>query len=147
MPAVVRLLALWLIALSIPVQGMAAVVMPLCPPAHHSDGLPAPDRLADPHGADAPAALSVDHAAHPGTTADRFAHPAHDHGTAPDGPGHAGHSMLECCSAACALSGVVPPNLVMQAPASCAAPPHAVAPLHLGVTPDGLDRPPKSILA
>ena len=145
--AFVRSVVMWLIALAIPVQGMAAVVTPLCLPAHHSDGSSMAHRLVGHRGVAAHAALAGDHAAHHGAASDHDTGAAHDHLTAPDETGHAGHAMLECCSAACAMSGVMPPSLAARASACSVAPPHAVAPLHLGVTPDGLDRPPKPIVA
>lgn len=140
MLTVARSLVMWLIALAIPVQGMAAVATPPCPPAHHSHGSPSPHRHVGHHDAASPAAQAVDHAT------DHGAGPAQHVASAPDETGHAGHSMLECCSAAGAMYGVMPPSFAAWVPA-CSRPPQAVEPLRLGIAPDGLDRPPKPNLA
>ena len=69
-----------------------------------------------------------------------------DHDAAGDS-GHAGHALLKCCSAACALAAVMPASTVTRAQARSPAPLHPVARIYRSVTPDGLDRPPKSFLA
>ena len=123
-----------LIVLAIPVQGMAAVVMPLCLPAPHGDASMAIDRLAD-RSADHHHAAASHHAAGQGDEA------------TPDEPAHSGHDMLKCCSAACSMVALTTPPLAVGLQARPPAPLHPVAQLYSGVTPDGLDRPPKFILA
>ncbi|MEP7283942.1 MAG: hypothetical protein ABI696_18340, partial [Rubrivivax sp.] len=46
MSVVFRTVVMWLVALAIPAQGMAAVVVPLCPPGHHAPGSAELDRVA-----------------------------------------------------------------------------------------------------
>ncbi|MDH4053146.1 MAG: hypothetical protein OEU93_16360 [Rubrivivax sp.] len=131
----VKVVAMWLIALAIPVQGMAAVVMPLCAPAHHAD--------LQAVGAKVAAADLAQHH-HAGMT--HAAPTDQDAGAAGDDAGHIGHPMLKCCSAACAMAAVMPANLDVRAQARSPAPQHPVAQIYRGITPDGLDRPPKSFL-
>jgi hypothetical protein len=135
MSRVVKTVVMWLIALAIPAQGMAAVVMPFCSPTHHMDTRV---RL-DPHTAHrshaAGMAAQADHEMHQGPAA------------TPDGVKPAGHPMLKCCSAACAMAAVIPQTLAQHVRARPPLPQQPVARLHPGVTPEGLDRPPKTVLA
>lgn len=120
---------MWLIALAIPMQGMAAVVMPQCPPAQHAVAPGTSERFADERAAD--------HAASSG----------HQDGTAHGESGHSDHGVLKCCSATFSMAAVTTPSVVAQTPLRLPAPLHPLAQLYRDVTPDGLDRPPKLFLA
>lgn len=61
---------------------------------------------------------------------------------------HSGHHMLKCCSAACAMAAALPASiLTTRALTGLPAPLHPLTQFYSSVTPDGLDRPPKSFLA
>jgi uncharacterized protein involved in copper resistance len=139
MSRVVKTVVMWLIALAIPAQGMAAVGMPLCPLAHHAGTGVTVDHHATDHVQASNMAASADHSMHDGM----------HHGTtaAPDTSNPGGHPVLKCCSAACAMAAVMPQVLATLVRARPPSPQQVVAHFHLGVTPDGLDRPPKSVLA
>lgn len=148
MSRVLRAVLSALIALAIPLQGMAAVTMTLCPPAHHAGH----------SGADPAAAAHDGKATHPGAPEAQAAHHhgASSHGlasaqsTAQADSGEAcaaGHSMLKCCSVACSMAALTTQSLAAAVRAHPPAPLQAALPFYRGVTPDGLDRPPKTVLA
>lgn len=161
MPRITKAIVMWLIALTIPLQGMAAVAMPSCAPAHHGAAaervsIAADDGHAHAHTHDhamagvaataataATANMATPHhaAANPMTAATQA------HGAGSDKSSDAGHPMLKCCSAACAMAAVLPPSLPERLKLRSPAPLQPLAQFYRGVTPDGLDRPPKSILA
>ena len=148
---------MWLMALTIPLQGMAAVTMPMCPAAHHSNASLGFDQWAAQAEAGDTMATAADHAMHHDATdvvnavdeADAASLAQDDDGAA--GPSadacDVAHSMLKCCSAACSLAAMMAPDLALQAFLRSPAPLHPVAQFYRGVPPDGLDRPPKSVLA
>lgn len=130
---------MWLIALALPVQGMAAAIMPLCPPSHHA----APVSLVE-----SPAA-AITTAQHPSMHDGMGAHHASDasHADPQDGEAAAGsHHMLKCCSAACSMAAFTVSSLAVRVQQRSPAPLHPLASHYRGVTLDGLDRPPKQIL-
>jgi hypothetical protein len=139
---------LWLIFLAIPVQGIAAVVVPLRAPAHHAgmaetEGHASGTQLADMH---APAAAGA--AAHQDAAVKSAMHADHHEDKAGGGSDHSGHPMLKCCSAACAMAGVMPAATATIRPLTgSTAPLTFLARFYISVTPDGLDRPPKYFLA
>lgn len=138
---------MWLMALAIPVQGMASVQMPLCAPALEAVAA----------AAHAPA-VQADHTGH-GMHASADHHHAPDQPRAHDGDlsghvghdgnqsGHAGHGALKCCSVACSMAVMAIPGLLAQVQATASNVLPLVAQLHPGITPAGLDRPPKRLLA
>lgn len=140
---------LCLIALAIPMQGMAAVAMAMCAPSHRAVMAGAPERLAE-----APSMRSHADGAH----SHRMPHAAQSafdggtsvapHDAAPDGQaGHAGHGTVKCCSATCTMVALTSLTLVASAKVEASLPLHPVAQIYQGVTPDGLERPPKLFLA
>jgi hypothetical protein len=138
---------MWLMAVAIPVQGMAAAVMPLCPPNHHADvQLHPPEHLAHGHGADSAQGVSMNHAAHHAAAAEPMDIEHHE-GAGHAEPGLSGHGTLKCCSAACSMAAAMTPELVTWPRARAPAPLHPAAHFYRGVTPDGLERPPKLIRA
>jgi hypothetical protein len=157
MSSVVRALLLCWVALAIPLQGMAAVVMPLCAALDSSSvnttffGHPL-----TPAGA---AQASADHAGHAqhhdmsqgmsheaaGPLAHHTAHVSADAGDPP--AGHAGHGMLKCCSATGGMAMLSSTALPAQGKPRAPAPPALAAQLPAGVILDGLDRPPQPSLA
>jgi hypothetical protein len=148
MSRVVRSLVLWLIALAIPLQGMAGGIMLHCAPTQQAAGSPGLS-----HGvAHAPAAQTMAglsaHAMHHGAVEHMLAdHPGQDDDGLHGAGGQSGHNMLKCCSAACSMAAGVVPNLAVQAQARSPAPRQPVAQFYRGVALDGLDRPPKTPLA
>jgi hypothetical protein len=144
---VLRIVVMWLIALAIPLQGMAAVAMPPCPPAHHPDMSAAFDQLVEQADAVGPMAVAADHAMHDGVAASQDDGDPVEAAGLSGHSGHSGHSMLKCCSAACAMAAVVTSDLALQLHARSPAPLHPVAQFYRGAPPDGLDRPPKPVLA
>ncbi|WP_418314775.1 hypothetical protein [Piscinibacter sakaiensis] len=144
MSGVVKTIVLWFIALAIPLQGMAATVFPLCPTEHHAPALLVVAQLpADELGA-ADHASMVDH---------------HQHHQQPDAVSLAaadapvshdaellGHGMLNCCSAAGAMLALGVPSVPTLPALRSPEPLPPAAQADLGVTLDGLERPPKNIL-
>lgn len=147
MRRVYKVFVMWLIALAIPVQGMAAVSMAHCPAEHHT-GIPgAPDRPAVGPSAGAKLDTAEAHAMHQHATADPFASSEHQEDATTADSGHSGHGMLKCCSATISMAAVMAPGLVARLTLRSPAPLHLQERLDRGVTPDGLDRPPKFHLA
>lgn len=139
-----RTVVLWLIALAFPLQGWALVVVPLCPPSHHSGFSSPADRVERP-AAEAPAtSASANHATHGGmnhaASAEHFGDPQHEYS------GQSGHDPLECCSVASSMVAMTTQSLAARAASSTTAPLQA-GPFIRGVTLDALDRPPKRFLA
>jgi len=129
---------LWLVALVIPLQGMAAVAMPNCASSHSAAMGTAPGQAAGSHG--------VHHGAVGAEPMGATAHHAPgvaDHVT---DNAHGGHAVPKCCSAAFSMATLVTPMAVARSHAREAAPVHPLAWLYQGVTLDGLERPPKGLL-
>lgn len=143
-----RTIVMWLIALTIPLQGVAAATMPLCAPSHHAA---ASAKAGGPDGpmAQLPLADAADpHALHKRTATHHTDDSAH-HGSAAHGKaGQSGHDVLKCCSATCSMAAVTSvPSLAARSPQRSPNPLHPVASRYRGVTLDGLDRPPRRFLA
>ena len=141
-----RILVLLLLALALPLQGIAATTMRFCLPVHPA----------------IPAAAVAQHAAHGHGNA---AHDgAHHHAVADGDQDHAGHAPPSAvdvsdapidtaasgtCSVCAACSAAALPQMAL--PLLADAPEiHLAQPLfeaHAGLTPGGLERPPRSSLA
>lgn len=144
----IRMLALCLAALAIPLQGIAAIAMPLCPPAHsaamlvaspdasgahmagrHASGSHAGDvRHADGHGpaspsADVPVTADTDHAS------------------------PVGKNMVKCYGVGGTIASPCATGLASRAQPASAAPLQPAAQIYQGVILDGLERPPRQISA
>jgi hypothetical protein len=122
MSRALRIALLWLVALALPVQGVAASTMMFCGPAHESSA-------------------AHDHASH-------HDHSAHDAASASD-DGAAGEPDTMSCSvcASCCTAATLPSPIVAQGPP----PGHAVYQAELGSAAatfltSGLDRPPRLLL-
>jgi hypothetical protein len=137
----------WLIALIVPVQGMAALAVPLCPAAHGLGVSAGIDHVAYGLGADAQWALAADLAAQAGAPAHHAADSDSHDGALQGKADPCGHGPLDCCSAACAMVAALAPVRFSQVPPRSPVPPHPLAQRYRGLTPDGLDRPPKIVFA
>lgn len=150
-----RALVLWLIAVAIPVQGIAAIVTRLCVPAISAT-------VADVGLGQAGAMMMHGHRAAP--EAGFMAHvddPGHGHAVEAHGPGdftapdadpaghagHAGHGMLKCCSAGCSMVACFATCLATPTDAPSLAPVQSEASFYPGVILESLDRPPRLLLA
>lgn len=158
MSRAVRAFLVWVMAIAMPVQGMAASAMLFCGPSH--------ERMMQRLVVDAPAMASHhgagaghDHAATDHGEHRHAAHAAHADAVAPDPAAEADadgaggmsphHAQFNCsaCAACC---------FMLALPASFALP-EAVSPVHAvhpppaapvaSHPPDGLDRPPRTVLA
>ncbi len=124
----------WL-ACALPLQGIAAVAMLHCAPAHSRAALAMPaDHAAHGHGADhAPAA------------ADTGAHAQHAQ-PAEDGSGNGAHACSAC--AQCSTGSALPSRAVaLPVWPTAAQKPAAWPDAPAGIVPGGLERPPRSLLA
>ena len=145
-------LVLWLIAVAIPVQGIAAIVMPLCVPGQFARVADAALKRAGGETMHAqrgvPDAGVIEHAHEPGHGHTIAAHGAGGF-TAPyaDHAGHSGHGMLKCCSVGCSIAACFAPDLATHTRAPSLAPVQSEANFYPGVILDGLDRPPRRLLA
>lgn len=120
-----HVLTIWLLMASLPLQGMAASSMPACPPDHHAA-----------HGQ--MHAQTGDHA-----DAHRDMQPSQPHYAE---CGH-GHGSDKCCSAMCSAAAFVPQAWLSRSPGQTAVSHEPLlTQLYQGVTPEGLDRPPKQRL-
>ena len=117
---IARLLVALVLALAIPLQGMASVTAGVCMAmGHHDAGMPA----SHDHGHDA------DHSA------------PHDHDT--DGSDSSAHCAP--CVACCAAASIAPAASLTLPEAAPAAALAALIPLHSGFLPEELDRPPLAL--
>lgn len=78
---------------------------------------------------------------------DRHAASGHQDGGTQGESGHTGHGVLKCCNAACSIAAETTSNVVAQAQLRMPTPLNPAAQLYRDVTPNGLDRPPKLLLA
>jgi hypothetical protein len=152
---VFRTVVMWLMALAMPLQGLAAAVAPLCEAAGHT-----PAAIAAFHPAVTLAASvlqagvqSVDshhgHSGHHTAAPSQMGHSAGhadqaDHAGRSDHVGHGGHA---CCSAASSVASVFTSDLFARQPAPTLAPAAPAVQRYQGVVLDGLDRPPRLLLA
>lgn len=156
-----RLLLLWLMAVTIPLQGIAAATaMAHCAPAPqragsvegdamHSGGHTRHDHPVQVEGGSAlDAQPHAQPEAHAHADVDAVAAGAADHGPerGADSAGHTGHSTLKCCSAVCALAMPVAQQLAVRSPVRAPAPTWPAALFAQGVVLDGLERPPRQAL-
>jgi len=133
MPNLIKILIVWLCALSFPLQGLAAVSMASCGSVHQHQ---MSKRLA-------PSAQDVE----PGVThADGGHHHDADHST--QASAHASADKCSVCASCCANVAMVAPVVrwlaASQLPAALVVKPSVGRP---SFHPDGLDRPPRSSLA
>lgn len=144
-----RLLMVWLMAVAIPLQGMAATaVMQLCMPSHTAGSVDPALLQADAHSMHT----------HPVSSDADATKQLHGQGKAFDPPdlrldpgsdsaGHSSHGMLKCHSAGFSIAGFVASALSTRIQVRSPAPARPEALLYQGVILDGLDRPPKLPLA
>lgn len=155
MHRVVRAFLVWVMVIAMPVQGMAASVMLFCGPSH--------ERMMQGLMADGPGVGSsrVAEAGHADSAADHGLHahaaPAHpgadNAGAGSDADGltslspHSGKFTCSACAACCSALAL-PAGFVLPPPSS---PEHLVpmSPVEPVAShqPDGLDRPPRTVLA
>jgi hypothetical protein len=140
----VRMLALWLAALAIPLQGIAAVAMPFCPPAHSAA---MPVASADPSGAHRMGRHAPDAAAGHSHPADGHVHAAgssHDAAAADtDQAKHGGNNMVKCHGIGGTIASAFAIGLVSRTQPPSTAPLQPAAQIYQGVILDGLERPPR----
>lgn len=152
MSRIFRAFVLWLIAVAIPAQGIAAIVMPL--------GVAEPFATVAGAGLDgvgavvmhghraAPDAGVMAHAGEPGHCQTMAAHGSGKSSTPDaDSAGHSGHGMLKCCSAGCSMAACPAPGLATHSRTPSLAPVQSEASFYPGVILDGLDRPPRPLPA
>lgn len=155
MQRVFRAFLVWVMVIAMPVQGMAASVMFFCGPSH--------ERMMQGQMADAPVSPSS-HAANPGREPAATGHGVHEQAVpahpvadepATDADGndatglfpHHGKFSCSACAACCSALGL-PASFVLPTPSI----PEHVAPMPTvepvaSHQPDGLDRPPRTVLA
>lgn len=128
--ALFRFLAILLLALTIPVQGMASVAAGQCMASgHHQDGAVPQSHEHGQQDAD-----GDDHAAHP-----------HDDAGTTQGDENTSNSHCGPCTACCASASIAGPAglSILSSPSNVA---YAFSQLPPpGVQPDGLDRPPLAL--
>ena len=134
---------IWLLALALPAQGLAAATMLHCAPA---GGGAAGSAAHGSHGHDASAAHHHDTAA----ADDTHSHAAHhaaaaDHGLDDDTPSPAVHKCSACAACNVGLGLPSQPYLTPGAAAATAVLPAPVAP-HVAFFTSGPDRPPRARL-
>ncbi len=146
----IRILALWLMAVAIPVQGFAAVVMPFCSPAHAAAVSNSQLQSQSQSAGKGSIRMSIStHSTAHGTA--EMQHPsghAHGSGSAAEpasdhSDGHAGHSMLKCCSAGFSMAAFFAPVIPARSSARSPTPLQLETQIYQGVILDGLDRPPR----
>lgn len=139
MPRFLKTLLLSLLMLALPIQGFAAVVGLSCGPAHQPHGLMA---FADPHEHGHKG--HVHHAAQDNDSQNVDAHDQHP--DEPDDP-QASASTCSAC-AACCVGAVIPPSALNLTPLDHGIIADIPRPdtLFPGHIPDGLKRPPRSVL-
>lgn len=158
----VRALLVWVMVIAMPVQGMSASVMLFCGPSHErtvqARGVDAPATRADTTGAGGHYHAAAAHAAHRHAAPDPsassvLADAAADTGAdaAADGAGGlaAPHGKFNCSACAACCSALALPATF--SPPDAASPAHSFrAPPPLPVAshqPEGLDRPPRALVA
>ncbi|GAB2182105.1 hypothetical protein DLREEDagrD3_23280 [Denitratisoma sp. agr-D3] len=135
MKALVRQLLLILVAIALPLQGLAAVTMGICGGEHH--GVTAPL-------ASVPVEQHHDHHDHHAVMAQ------HDHSFAQDHQHHGSPDKQDKHKAACAACYAfsLPASMTLTTPALPRADhPVATVSRFIGYQPDGLERPPRPFLA
>ena len=154
MRRLVRLVVFWLLAVALPLQGVAAATMLSCAPVgHHGNAVPASS-----HGDDATAA-SVARAA-PDAAADKHDHASHaavghathaavDHGDDSDARSGAGGAAAKCSACSfCCTGAAAPARLLVFGPLEL---PEFYAPFAArsvaAFVSEGLERPPRTVLA
>ena len=124
----VRLLLIWLVALALPAQGIAAATMQFCGPGHRQQVQ------------SAPAAGHAHHAHHAAAAADDSSAPAAQ-------LAQLGKFKCSAC-AACCMATALPPAMATLPVVKPAIGPETVAPLdYVGPVAAGLERPPKPTFA
>ena len=146
---VLRITLMWLVAIAVPVQGYAAVVMFGCGPGHHGiTGAQSQAAAADDHDA---AVSQPSHAAHVELAGDHHhddsAEPNHAHSLKSHGTsGKVGKGSCTPCASCCVVAALPAAMVVFQAiPLINVFVPLALRGLASFLT-EGLERPPRSIL-
>ena len=146
---VLRITLLWLVALSVPVQGFAAVTMGGCGPGHHGELAPSQNVVGDELAQDTNAFLPTAMAGEAESHSDDSAAP-HDHVNSVKAHG----GVLELvkgncspCAACCVVAGPPAASIRFET-----VPPvgFIVQSIHSGISlflTDGLERPPRVSLA
>lgn len=132
MRSVVKVLLVWVIALALPMQGLAASTMLFCAPQHH-----APQAAAESHDHTAHARMGGD-----ATTSHGDMHSGHDDGGATDDD-----STCSVCAACCTAVAI---TVSVLQPAVLDISSHygpAISDPRAGFMTAGLERPPRNILA
>lgn len=144
-----RLIVLCVIATAIPIQGIAAAtVMHLCAPSHAVGAASAVSHPSDAHSTHwGIASPVVDDTKHPIGHIEAFGAPDARSDAGGDAAGHAGHGTLKCCSVGFSIAAFFSSTLPTRDRARSPAPLQPVAQIYPAVTLDGLDRPPKLLLA
>ena len=148
MSLLIRALLIWLLVVAVPAQGAAAATMAFCGPNHHGGGAAFQTQHAG----------AADHTHHVGAAATDHEHPlaaapADDAPAAStvsiasandsDGSKRTCSACASCCSVAAILSSV----LAVPAPVFTPTVFSAVVPSVDTFAADGLDRPPRTVLA
>lgn len=149
MKRIVRAVLLWVMVIALPVQGMAASLMTFCGPSHE---LMMQGGASEHHGKQVPHAHDGAEAHLPMSAQSGIGHAdaALSDGTAEDAAGlfsFLGQFSCSACAACCSMMGL-PANLSLPSQPSSAQ--SVLAWLAISVQshlPDGLDRPPRAILA
>lgn len=144
----IRTLFIWLLVLSVPVQGAAAVTMAFCGPDHH-DGvaIAQPIQAAAAGHAHADGAAAAEHQhAHAVALADGNATAATDPVESAT-LGHAGNHKCSACASCCSLGALLSSVLAVPAPVFEPTVFSTVVPSVDAVAAEGPDRPPRHVLA
>lgn len=146
MQRVRRVVLVWVMVFAMPLQGFAATVMLFCGPSHarmlQALTIDAPDQAAA-HGAHAAQA-----AGHAVAQADASADCPHAAAAATADPSPPQGQVTCSACAACCAAFALPARPLMPEPASPAPlPPLALVEPVASHQPDGLDRPPRTVLA
>lgn len=141
MNRVLRTFLLWLLVLALPVQGYAAATMPACGTIQSHD--PAEITSAFPHEHDATTRVHTHQGHHP-DSAEQVAHG--DHSASISSAQHA-DSTCSTCQSCCFGLGIIAQNMTWQLPSDNAQLP-AAAPIvsYTGFIPQGLERPPRTLV-
>ena len=131
-----RLALTWALAIALPVQGLAATTMLLCGPAPHEAAATTP---ADAHDRDH-AAQGDEHHASAAVDGDHGV-PGHH------GGGKAAGGKCSVCAACCTGTAMIQSALVIAVVPMVSVYAAALFEPHVGVSADGLERPPRNSLA
>lgn len=143
---------LWLSTAAFPVQGFAAIGMPPCvaaPSASVADAGLGRVSAVTMHGHRVAPDVGVRVQANEAGHGQAVAIHGSSEISAPDAghAGHSGHSTLKCCSAGCSMAACAALGLATHSRMRSLAPVQSEANFYPDVILDGLDRPPRLLLA